>query len=366
VRRFHFEVDPSIAGQPADAVFSPANIGRTVAFEEATIKEDAFDANRKVYAGYLMGDVARWEPLRVIVGARYEVSPLALTLGNGLGIAPANAMHLRRTDSALLPAAGLVLAVSRRSNARAAYGVTVARPHLRELSPTPFFDYVRRRVVSGDPTLQQTRIHNADLRWETFLSGSEVVAGSVFFKYFDKPIERTVISAGDGQNLGFANAASATTYGLELEARLLGSRLSPRLEAFYLGANFSYIASQVKTQGSAGSTSRALEGQSPYVGNLEVGFRRAGTHLSLLYNVFGRRIVEVGTGGSGNVYEQPVHRLDLSFSQQLGHRLSLKLSGTNLLDQKTRFVQDGIDIYSYQPGVAAFATIEWVFEGASK
>jgi outer membrane receptor protein involved in Fe transport len=292
------------------------------------------------------------------------VAPLDLTLFKGLGIDPAMVMHIRRTDSAVLPAGSVVLALSQRSNVRAAYGITVARPHLRELSPTPYYDYVRRRVVSGDPRLQQTRIHNADLRWETFLSGSEVVAGSLFFKYFDKPIERTVVTAGDGQNLSFANATSATAYGLELEARLGGSRLGRRLEPFYLGANFSYILSRVETGGAAAS--RALEGQSPFVGNLEIGFRRAGTHLSLLYNVFGRRIVEVGTAGSGDVYEQPVHRIDLSLTQQLRPRLSLKLSGTNLLNQQTRFVQNGIAIYSYQPGVAGFATVEWIYEGANR
>ena len=51
-------------------------------------------------------------------------------------------------------------------------------------------------------------------------AGVEVLAASLFYKYFDRPIERTAETAGDGQNVSFKNASSAQEGGAELEARL--------------------------------------------------------------------------------------------------------------------------------------------------
>ena len=38
-------------------------------------------------------------------------------------------------------------------NVRAAYSYTLTRPRFRELAPFLFFDYVRRRDISGNPNL---------------------------------------------------------------------------------------------------------------------------------------------------------------------------------------------------------------------
>jgi outer membrane receptor protein involved in Fe transport len=379
VRRFHFDArDPAVAALPSELAFRPENIGPAFQFAEVTQPEDGFDATRYVYNGFAMADIVRFDPVRVIAGARYEIATTNLTLRNSALFNPPTAVHLNRTDRALLPSASVVYSVSQRSNLRLAYGGTVARPHLRELSPSPYFDYVRRRVTSGKPDLAQTFIHNADLRWETFLTGSEVIAASAFYKYFKRPIERIAQTAGDGQNVSYDNAASAQEVGLELEARANGARIHPRLEPLYLGANFSYVISRVSVPPPVGAvmpgtdTTRPLQGQSPYVVNAEIGFRHERTQVSLLYNVFGRRISEVGTSGNGDIYEESFQRLDVAWNQRLGRGLGLKLSGTNLLNQRVSFRQGaagdthGVEIYGYRPGVAGLASLEWSYEGAAK
>jgi hypothetical protein len=153
-----------------------------------------------------------------------------------------------------------------------------------------------------------------------------------------------------------------------------GGRIRPRLEPLYLGANFTYTYSRVKETAMDGQvTYRALQGQSPYVVNAEIGYRRGGTQLSLLYNVFGRRIAEVGTGGAGNVYEEAFNRLDITLNQKLPRGLTFKVSGTNLLNQRIVFRQGdkadsggGPAIYAYRPGVVGLAVLEWSYEGANK
>jgi outer membrane receptor protein involved in Fe transport len=378
VRRFHFEArDADVAALPSEQAFRSENIGPAFQFAEVTQSSDAFDATRYVYSGFAMADVVKLDPIRIIAGARYEIATTNLTIGNSLGVNPSTITHLNRTDRAILPSASVVFSISERTNLRVAYGGTVARPHLRELSPSPYFDYVRRRVTSGNKDLDQTFIHNADLRWESFLTGSEVVAASAFYKYFSEPIERTAESAGDGQNISFKNAASAQEVGIELEARANGSRLHHRLEPFYLGANLTTIISRVHVSPppgavTSGETTRPLQGQSPYVVNAEIGFRNENTQVSLLYNVFGRRISEVGTAGNGDVYEEAFHRLDVACNQRLGHGLNLKLSATNLLNQKVSYRQgvtgdaQGVEIYGYLPGVAGLAALEWSYDPVTR
>jgi hypothetical protein len=106
---------------------------------------------------------------------------------------------------------------------------------------------------------------------------------------------------------------------------------------------------------------RPLQGQSPYVVNFDVGYFIEGTHtqINALYNVFGRRIEEVGAGGNPNTYEEAVHRVDLTVNQRLPASFSLKASAINLLDQWVRFTQNDVEILAYKPGVGFFATLEW-------
>jgi outer membrane receptor protein involved in Fe transport len=77
-----------------------------------------------------------------------------------------------------MPAANAIYALGEDMNLRGGYSFTVARPQLRELAPFLFFDFVRRRAVSGNVDLRDTRIHNADLRWEWFPAERSVLAVS--------------------------------------------------------------------------------------------------------------------------------------------------------------------------------------------
>ena len=65
-----------------------------------------------------------------------------------------------------------------------------------------------------------------------------------------------------------------------------------------------------------------------------------GTGVTLLYNVFGKRLVVVGTNGIPDTYEQPQNTLDLTIAQKLPAGLQLKLSAKNLLDSETLYQQE--------------------------
>jgi hypothetical protein len=111
-------------------------------------------------------------------------------------------------------------------------------------------------------------------------------------------------------------------------------------------------------------TWQARRSRSPYVANVALGYesKALGTRIDLLFNSFGRRIEEVGTGGSGNVYEEPFHRLDVAASHPLPHNVRLKLAGTNLLDQRVVRTQDGVEILAYKTGVTVVGSVELSLE----
>ena len=362
-RRFRFEPTSAATSddlsQSPERVFAPANIGATMRFREVTTAADAYDAQRAVLAGYALTDIVKLSPLRIIAGARYEYATQTVDTGSDFAI---GRTHSTRKVGAILPAANIVYALADNMNLRAAYSYTLARPTFRELAPTVFFDYSRGRSSSGDPSLSDTRIHNVDLRWEMFPTASEVLAAGAFYKSFNDPIEQ-VFATPAGDDITYANTEGARALGVELEARTSFGRFSPALAPWFAAANLSLIDSQVRLSGSTEGTNRqrALQGQSPFVVNVELGsrFESTGTQASLLYNVFGKRISEVGVAGSPDAFEQPFHKLDLVFTQRLAEHFVGKVAGSNLLGQDVRVKRGEVFIYRYTPGTAFSLTLEW-------
>ncbi|HEY4057964.1 MAG TPA: TonB-dependent receptor, partial [Kofleriaceae bacterium] len=288
VRRFHFDVTGDARTMEPNDAFDPDTAGTSMSMTEMTMPTDGYKATRTIGNAYAMADISATKDLRFVAGARFEASRLGVGLESDLRGLTANMPRTNHDDNDVLPSLNMVYAVLPNSNLRLAYGMTVARPNFREIAPALYYDYVRRRAIGGNPDLQETKIHNGDLRWETFLGENEVLAASVFYKYFDSPIERTVEDAGDGQNIGFTNTDHAQTYGAELEARISLGRLSDALGEFSVGGNLSLIKS---SNDIGGGHTRALQGQSPYVANVGLGYESNATQtrVDLLYNSFGHR-----------------------------------------------------------------------------
>ncbi|WP_224245644.1 TonB-dependent receptor domain-containing protein [Hyalangium gracile] len=364
-RRFAFMFvgeDPALLALPAEELFGAENIGPSVLAEERTFVTDRYDGNQALYAGFVNAELPLMERLRATAGVRLEVFSQRLESGSPFaqGQVPE---ATRRTTVNPLPALNLVYAVTDKANLRAGYSFTVARPQFREIAPFLYYDAIRRRSVSGNPDLVSSRIHNADLRWEWFPTENEVFSVGGFYKRFLDPIEQVVVSSIQG-DVGYRNADRADALGLELEGRASLGRVSEALRSLRVGANLSLISSRVKLgsqQQISTSESRPLQGQSPYVANVNVGYLQEswGTEVTLLYNVFGRRISEVGFNRLPDTYERSFHRVDLTLTQRLSEDLRLKLTGTNLLNQSAVFQQLGTDVFRYRPGLTATAQVEW-------
>ena len=140
----------------------------------------------------------------------------------------------------------------------------------------------------------------------------------------------------------------------------------PTWEDWFASANYSRIDSEIEldpaSSGINTNLQRPLEGQSPYAVNFSAGYRHpeGKREATLLYNVSGKRIAQVGVDTQPDVYEQPAGQLDFSWREDLGRGWALKLRLRNLLDPRIEYRQ-GEDAVTreYRKGRAAMLTLEW-------
>jgi outer membrane receptor for ferrienterochelin and colicin len=289
----------------------------------------------------------------IIGGARFETTDMFARTEDD-GYAPG---IIREDD--WLPSVNVVVSLTDNMNFRAAYTKTLARPTLREISPHPSEDFGVGYFRIGNSELDRTLISNYDLRWEWFVRPGEVIALSAFYKDIENPIEWSFI--GSNNSIIPRNTGYAKVRGLEFEfrRRLDHSGLG-FLKHIQVGGNVSLVLSEVAVDTAEVQIIRAeydpgfdgtrpLQGQSPYLINVDVGYQNyeAGTSVSLFYNIFGERLAFNSEQGTPDVYEQPRHQLDLLASQRLFGRGGprIKFSVKNLLDEDSKFTydQDAVD-----------------------
>ncbi|WP_437566445.1 TonB-dependent receptor domain-containing protein [Sorangium sp. So ce542] len=361
-RRFRFKqrpgADPALLRQGPGQLFSDENIGSVLELEEITRETDSYTANDDLYAGYVMTDAAVTRWLRVVLGARVEASSLSLRAFDRYSAAnPEIDVESDKVD--LLPALNVIVKTTASSNVRLGVAKTLARPQLRELSPTLYQEGYSGREVQGNPELRRTSVVSGDLRFEIFPTAGEVAAVSVFYKHFQEPIEEVILPNGGRGRLTYVNGDAGYLAGVELELRKGLGFLSPLLRQVTALGNLTFVTSEVTIDPeiSAGgititsSPKHPLQGQSPFVVNLGLDYtgESTGTSARLLYNLFGVRLRRVGSR-LPDEYEQPRHQLDLTVAQRLGEHVELKLAGENLIDAPVRITQgrerDGDNIAS--------------------
>ncbi len=346
-------------------LFAPNNVSPDIFLvEETTRPTDNYKADMSIQAAYVLFKGRVLPKLRGSFGARVEhakqnVNTFALFNPDE---EPAVA-DLENTD--VMPALTLIYEPMDRTNFRLAASRTVSRPDFRELSPFEFTDILGGRAVQGNPDLQRALIDNYDLRFEKVYGVSNLFAVSAFYKRFHQPIE-TVIRITAQISESFENADGATSYGLEMEWRQNLGMLTDLLEPFSLSTNLSLLHSEIELSDEAKlattSDSRPLEGQSPFLFNVNLSYMHPswGTNADLFLNGFGKRIVAVGYEPMADEYELPHWELDFTMRQPLTRHLSLKFAAKNLLDPDYQREQGDIIVERYSMGRSFSIGASWM------
>lgn len=320
---------------PPEELYSQANIGTAFRFNEETRPVDAYDGEQQTASAYGMLDIALSARTRVNGGLRVERFEQTVNTFDPFGLF-VRTITASNKNTDLFPAVNFVQSVGANQNLRLSYSSTVNRPEFRELAAFEFTDIVGSRATRGNPDLQRALIQNVDARWELFPGGRSIVATSVFYKHFDKPIERVVI-AGAQPVTTFQNSDKASNFGVELEAAYeLGA-------GFFLNANYTFVDSKItllpEQRNVQTSLERPLAGQSKNLFNLTAEYALKGFSARILVNYFGDRISDVGSNQAPDILEQGRETVDFVVQQRLGSRLNLRFSAENLTDADYIFTQ---------------------------
>ncbi|MGE0703876.1 MAG: outer membrane beta-barrel protein [Vicinamibacterales bacterium] len=320
--------------QAPEQLYASQNIGQFFRFNEETRPVDAYDGEQQTTSGYGMVDFAFFGGTRLVAGARVERFHQVVNTHDPFGLFLREVQaEIRNTD--VFPSVNLIRGLANNQNVRLSYSSTVNRPEFRELAEFEFTDVVGNRAIRGNPDLDRALIQNVDARWERFLGERGILAASVFFKYFDDPIERVIV-AGAQPLATFQNADKARNVGLELEAS------GQVTENIFLSANYTFVDSKITLRPEqttiATSDERPLAGQSKNLFNMTAEYAIGGFATRLLFNYAGDRISDVGANEAPDVIEEGRGTLDLVFSQRVG-QLGVKLNFENLIDDEYLFTQ---------------------------
>jgi len=309
-----------------NTIFSPSNIDQynlTVANIETS--STSYSANALLNAGYVMLDNKFSNKVKLTWGARVEKYKQELT---------ARGKETKNYDNTdILPSVLFTYSLNNKTNLRIAGSQSVNRPEFRELADYRVYDYDNNYIIIGNTNLERSKNTNADLRYEWFPAAGEIISASVFYKYFDKPIEQT----NKGNDiLSFDNADHSTVYGAEIEVRkkldFIGSGFFERL-TFY--TNAAYIKGSVQFDGV--KINSPMQGQSPYLinGGMNYTSSNDGFSVNVLYNRIGPRLrFRAQSGAALNIFEKPRDMVDFQVSKKmLKNKFEVKLTVSDLLAQ---------------------------------
>lgn len=328
--------------------------------EDVTDPSDQYSAAQTITAYFADTEAFLFETLRLNVGARVERSNQSILTYTGIDRDIVDSGLLMND---ILPVANIALIITDKLQLRFAYSETISRPDFKDLSPAAYFDDERNRLINGNINLKGTIIENFDSRLEWYFGKGENISLGVFKKNFLNPIEEVSGSFDNDGNLVFAessfqlaNVGNATASGFEIEGRKKLGFIADALSYWSVGGNYSYIESKMNIFSNLASqvtnSERALQGQSPYVANVNIDYDNEdkGLGLTALYNVFGRRIDAVGTKPFGDTFEEPFKRLDVVVSKTFGIDNKVKIKFNNIINPVALRTQDGLITETYRKG----------------
>ncbi|MCF8464304.1 MAG: TonB-dependent receptor, partial [Flavobacteriales bacterium] len=350
-----------------------------------------YEATQMITAGYIMAEQQIKQKLNLIYGLRIEHTSMFYD-----GVNQNNTVRYlnQKTLDAInfLPALNIVYKVTPKMNLRLGYSRTLARPSFREKSEAEIYDPITKRTFSGNLDLEITNIDNADLRYEFFMGGKDMLSLSGFYKRFDGHIELVSFELAP-DNWKPRNSGIAHVFGGEAEVRkgLKQHTSSKFLQGFFFAVNASIVQSMVdmtsvlidnqggteyqlrennKREGEAISKFRRMSGQSPYAINASISYEIAEdrANISLAYNVQGDQLSIIGSGRVPDVYTLAFHSLNFNAYVNLGEKRSsrITLRVQNLLNDDRVLVyrsynaEDQI-FTSFKPGVIIRLAYQYTF-----
>lgn len=349
----------SLADILTDDIIASTDLSRDF-LRDTTADGDDYDAVQKIDAYYFEADMFFDEKWRISGGVRWEDFRQVV-----VGLTKEGQFDLDRPrteddwvelvvkEDELYPALSLTYIYSEDMQLRFSYGETTVRPDLREVSRSTYLDPLTLDPIRGTPGLRPTQMKNYDARFEWYMENGDNLSVALFYKDMANPIESVQSPAQDGPPLiVMANAQTGELTGIEFEflkdLKVFSDwKLGDFWSNMFASGNVTLsdseividqasVLAQTGLSTAITNSTRRLTGHSEWVANLQLGYDSTdGNHAaSVIYNVFGPRIIVPGIDGWDDNYEQPFHSLDVVYTYYPSYSSKVKFKVQNLLDQQ--------------------------------
>lgn len=350
--------------QQANANLS--NLGYDLSASRVQSDPANFDANERVYAGYVMNTIG-FDRLTIQAGLRFEATgdtyranQVNLSNGNWVSTVPitGGGGYINA-----LPSIQLQYRIQQNTNLRGTFGMGISRPNFSDIVPSQQVDpnFTPPTVVVGNPALKPTHAFNYDVLVEHYFRPYGILQAGFFYKTLSDPIYPTTTTITTGQFAGFhqqesINGPSGHITGIEAAWEQRLAFLPGLLSGFGVSANYSYSTSQVSfplTFNGGRTDHPALPRQAP--NNWNLGFTYDKSRFSMRFaashndaSIYSYFWSNNGTpndpvtglkGPNGDQYLYAHTQYDIQGSYRLYKGLSVVAYGLNLSNEVFGFYQ---------------------------
>ncbi len=341
-----------------------------IALQETSAQDGtaAFDAKLTTHAGYAQLQAEIVPGVNVNAGVRYEegkqtVVPIDLFNTGGSAI-----VETDLNNDYWLPALTVTWEIAPDMQIRVNGSKTIARPQFRELIAQIYQDTDSNRLFRGNPSLTDSELWNAELRYEWYFGRDQRLTAAGFYKSIDNPIETYTSVSDSAVNSSFANAPKATLYGAELEVQkyfpldTMSDAPFWQSRRLVLIGNYTYTQSEIKV-GANDTTvingvvqdaanfffdGSPMTGQSDHLVNFQFGLEDQDrlSQQTLLLTYASPRVTSRGPSGQPDIREKPGISLDFVARQGinlLNKEIELKFEARNLTGRTYKEVQEAGD-----------------------
>lgn len=330
--------------------------------------QDEYDVDKKIHSVYAEATYQLSEHFIANVGVKYDNVNLDVNYRVNRG----GTKGSQSIDKDyVLPSVNLRYNFNDKHALRFGASKTYTLPQAKEISP---YRYISVSFNSqGNSGLKPSDNYNADLKWDFYLSGSELFSIGAFYKYIKNPISRIEVASAGGF-LSYENIADhATVAGAEVEFRkdLFSRKTAEEIHKLTFGVNGAYTYTHAKVSLATVSTGSQLEGAAPWIVNSDLSYQlqkgKYNLTSTLVFNYFSDRIYTIGTEGFQDIMEKGIPTLDFVLSAKMGNRFSLSMKAANLLNASHQLTRKGnadnreVVLSKYKKGVDLSLGISYEF-----
>ncbi len=340
-------VDPLIARQ----ILTSPDAESEFDFEENVAD---YRARENVFATYIMTQLNFGEKFQLVPGFRYERTDVDYT-GTEI-LFDDDGDFLSRQDipgentfNNYLASIHAKYRITEKTNFRASFTQTLARPNFRDLTPFQLILEEDLELERGNPFLVPTTSNNVDVLVEHYLSSVGIISGGFFYKRLknyifpftfeeDRPTGGPTGPIETFDIIEPRNGDSANLYGFELAFQNRFTFLPGPLDGFGVYANYTYVNSEARLpDGDLNSFRESiLPGQAKNVANLALSYEKYGFSGRASWHNRDQYLSEVSSDPLRDIFIDNHLQLDVNLSQKITKNIRVFAEFLNLTNEPFR------------------------------